>query len=188
MAKLALVPLLLALGCLVAGLYGALHDQVSFTASPDYFFAFKFHQFEIPAHLQNRLGAGIVGFLATWWMGAIIGVPILAMGLLFSDARAYARHCLAAFAVVAATALAVGFGALAIAWFTLTADNLPAFWFPDGVEDRVAFARVGVMHNFSYLGGFLGIVTGLVYLALARWRETRKAIARPRNLAHCEPG
>jgi hypothetical protein len=172
MAKLTLIPLLL-LGCLFAGLYGAVHDQVSYTVSPDYFFSFKFHQFEIPAHLQNRIGAGIVGFLATWWMGVIIGIPILAMGLLFSDARSYARHCFTAFAVVAATALVVGVGALAVASLTITADNLPAFWYPEGVQDRVAFARVGVMHNFSYLGGFLGILTGLAYLALARWRQTR---------------
>jgi hypothetical protein len=178
MSKLTLVPVLLAFGCLVAGVYGALHDQVSFTASPDYFFAFKFHQFQIPANLQNRLGAAIVGFLATWWMGVLIGIPILTMGLLFPDARSYARHCLIAFAVVAATALVFGLGALAIALFTLTADNLPNFRFPEGVQDRVAFARVGVMHNFSYLGGFLGIVTGLAYLALARWRQLRAASPR----------
>lgn len=178
MAKLSLVPLLLAVGCVVAGLYGALHDQVSFTVSPDYFFAFKFYQFDIPAQLQNRLGAGLVGFLATWWMGVIIGIPILAMGLLFSDSRSYARHCLAAFAVVAATALVVGLGALATAWLTLTADNLPAVWYPEGVQDRVAFARVGVMHNFSYLGGFLGILTGLAYLAGARWRQLKTGSSR----------
>jgi hypothetical protein len=28
------------------------------------------------------------------------------------------------------------------------------------ISDDVSFARAGVMHNFSYLGGLLGIITG----------------------------
>jgi hypothetical protein len=175
MAKLLVAPLLLVLGCLIAGVYGALHDQVSFTASPDYFFAFKFHQFQIPLHLQNRVGAAIVGFLATWWMGVLIGVPLLTAGLVFPDARSYARHCLMAYAVVAVTALVFGLGALAVASFKINAHNLPPFHYPAGVQDPVAFARVGVMHNVSYLGGFLGILTGLSYLAIARRRQLKLA-------------
>jgi hypothetical protein len=171
MAKLLLVPVLLAFGCVAAGLYGALHDQASFTVSPDYFFALKFHQFHIPSHLQNRVGAGIVGWRATWWMGAIIAVPLLAAGLLFPDARSYARHTLAAFAVAAGVALAFGVGALALASFTIDANHLPPYHFPAGVADRVAFARVGMMHNASYLGGVVGILGGLIYLAVSRWRS-----------------
>ncbi len=179
MAKLALVPVLLAVGCVMAGAYGALHDQISYTVSPDYFHAFKFHQFHVSPHLQDRLGAAIVGFKATWWMGAIIGPPLLIAGLLIPGARSYFKHVLIAFAVVTATALIVGLGALAVASINITPDNLPNFWFPEGVVDRVAFARVGVMHNFSYLGGFLGIVTGVVYLAIAKWRMAAPA-APPR--------
>jgi hypothetical protein len=163
----------------MAGVYGALHDQISYTVSPDYFFAFKFHQFHVSPHLQNRVGAAIVGWKATWWMGAIIGPPLLAAGLLIPGARAYLKHVLIAFAVVTTTALIVGLGALAVAAVNVTPDNLPNFWFPEGVVDKVAFARVGVMHNFSYLGGFLGIVTGVVYMAIARRRMTPDCAAAP---------
>jgi hypothetical protein len=173
MARLLLVPALLAFGCLLAGIYGALHDQISFTASPDYLYAFKFHQFQIPAEHQNRIGAAIVGWRATWWMGVIIGVPLMCVGLTFPDVRSFVRHMLIAFVVVTATALAFGLGALAYASSTLNADNLPNFHYPPGVANRVEFARVGVMHNFSYLGGLVGIVTGLAYLAIARWKLPR---------------
>ena len=44
--RLRCLPVLLVFGCVIAGVYGALHDQISFTVSPDYFFAFKFHQFQ----------------------------------------------------------------------------------------------------------------------------------------------
>jgi hypothetical protein len=46
-------------------------------------------------------------------------------------------------------------------------------WYPSGVAHKVAFAGAGTMHDFSYLGGFLGIVTGSVYLIVERVRLRR---------------
>jgi hypothetical protein len=40
--------------------------------------------------------------------------------------------------------------------------NLPNLHYSEGVANRVEFARVGVMHNFRYLGGLVGIVTALL--------------------------
>lgn len=174
MAKIALFPVLLIAGCLISGLYGALHNQISYSVSPDYFHAFKFHQFGIPEGLDNRIGASIVGWRASWWMGVIIGVPVLLVGLVMPDARSYLTRSLIAFAVVAITALITGLGALACASSSITASNLPGYWYPEAVIDQVAFARAGTMHNFSYLGGFLGVITGSLYLVAERIRLTRR--------------
>ena len=172
MGKVALFPVLLIAACLTAGLYGALHNQVSYTVSPDYFHAFKFHQFGIPEGLQGRVGASIVGWRASWWMGLFIGVPVLLVGLILPGWKVYLSRCLIAFAVVAGTALLVGLGALLYAYLTISEASLPGYWYPDQVADKVAFARAGTMHNFSYLGGFLGIVTGSLYLIVERMRRT----------------
>jgi hypothetical protein len=107
-------------------------------------------------------------------MGLIIGVPILLVGLMMPDAKAYLSRILIAFAVVAATVLVVGLGALAHASSSITAFDLPDYWYPDGVTDRVAFARAGTMHNFSYMGGFVGIITASLYLVAERIRLTRR--------------
>ena len=174
MKKAALFPVLLIAACLIAGLYGALHNQVSYTVSPDYFHAFKFHQFGIPESLQGRVGASIVGWYASWWMGLFIGVPVLLVGLILPGWKAYLSRCLIAFAVVAGTALLVGLGALVYACLTISEASLPGYWYPNQVADKVAFARAGTMHNFSYLGGFLGIITGSLYLIVERVRRTRR--------------
>jgi hypothetical protein len=174
MAKAAIFPVLLVAGCLISGLYGMLHNQISYTVAPEYFHAFKFHQFAIPNGLHNRIGASIVGWQASWWMGFIIGIPILLVGLMMPDAKAYLTRILIAFAIVAATALIVGLGALANASSSITALDLTEHWYPDGVTDRVAFARAGTMHNFSYLGGFLGIITASLYLVAERMRLMRR--------------
>jgi hypothetical protein len=178
MAKLLLFPVLLVAACIVAGVYGALHNQISYTVSPDYFFAFKFHQFAIPEDFRNRMGAAIVGWEASWGMGLILGVPVFLLGLILPDWKTYRTHGLVAIVVVAGTTLVVGFGALVFGYFTISEGSLPDYWYPQEVVDCVAFARAGTMHNFSYLGGGIGIITGSAYLIAARsWLTKRRASA-----------
>lgn len=174
MAKFALFLVLLVAGCMISGAYGAIHNQISYSVSPDYFHAFKFPQFGVPDGLDNRIGASIVGWIGSWWMGLIIGIPLLLVGLAMPDEKTYITRIFIAYAVVAATALFIGLGALVYASISITDSNLPDFWYPEGVSDRVAFARAGIMHNFSYLGGGIGIITGSLYLVVARIRLTRR--------------
>jgi hypothetical protein len=141
-----------------------LHNQISFTVSPDYFHAFKFEQFGIREDLHGRIGAAIVGWHASWWMGLLIGVPVLLVGLILPGWKAYLSGCL---------------GALIYASLTISEASLPRFWYPDGVADPVAFARAGTMHNFSYLGGFIGIFTGSLYLVVERVRIRSTIAAEP---------
>ena len=62
------------IGALIAGLYGIVHDQVTFTLSADYFYRLKFVQFRFADFgLPVRVFVGIIGFLATWWVGLIAG-------------------------------------------------------------------------------------------------------------------
>jgi hypothetical protein len=177
MARLVLIPLLMIVGCVLAGLYGVLHDQLSYTVSPEYFTAFKFRQFEVAPALQNRVGVAVIGWLATWWMGVIMSAPLITGALLFRDARSGARQCLIAYAVAGLTAMLFGLGGLAAGYALFSETSLPTFAFPADVVDRVAFARVGLMHNSSYLGGVVGIGTGLIYLAISQWRFLRRGQA-----------
>lgn len=174
MAKLACFPALLVFGCLIAGLYGMVHNQISYTVSPEYFHAFKFAQFAIPLEFHNRIGAAMVGWMASWWMGLVIGVPLLLIGLIVPGWKTYVTRCLIAIAIVVATTLAIGLITLLIAYQTATPD---LFWIPDAVGDRVAFARAGAMHDASYLGGFIGILTGSAYLFVEHYRIKRQIAA-----------
>ena len=59
----------LVIAIIIAGIHGAIHDQISFTFSEEYFTRFKFIQFNLSwAYESPRLGAALVGFLAAWWM------------------------------------------------------------------------------------------------------------------------
>ena len=52
---------------------GSIHDQVTYSISPEYFTKFKYQQFGFdPAWFGgHRQTVAVIGFLATWWMGII---------------------------------------------------------------------------------------------------------------------
>ena len=55
----------LAVSCCIAALFGALHNQVSFTLSDEYFTKFKFFQFGLSEFdVAPRILAAYVGILA----------------------------------------------------------------------------------------------------------------------------
>ncbi|MEM0895836.1 MAG: hypothetical protein AAGJ79_03045 [Verrucomicrobiota bacterium] len=161
-----------AIGSLVAGCYGIVHDQITYTLSPEYFTRFKFHQF---AHANfgwgDRAFAGTIGFLATWWVG-LIGGWLLGRTSARKDGTLPAMKELApSFCLVmAASALVAFFGFLygTVRW--AQSPDAWSWWRENyGVEDLSAFARVGHIHNGSYVGGAIGTI-----IVVARTRRRNR--------------
>ena len=150
---------------LIAGVYGALHDQISFTVSSEYFTEFKYHQFGfVDSPLPDRVKAAAIGFLASWWMGVPIGLFVGVFGFLHKPARLMFTRSIRAFGIVAVVALVVGIGGLVYGWL-FASHNLADYdgWFrPEGLAHPAHFLSVGHMHNFSYLGGVIGMVAGII--------------------------
>jgi len=149
-------------GALIAGAYGILHDQITFTIGPEYFHNFKFHQFAYADFgFGDRIFASFIGFVATWWVGLIVGW-ILARRCLPNQQRSTARKqiCLG-FAVVFATGFLAGVvGYLYGVWRGPDADY--SAWQSAlaqyNVSDHWSFMRVGYIHNARYIGGLAGLL------------------------------
>lgn len=163
----------MAAACLLAAVYGAVHNQISYTVAPEYFHGLKFQQFRLAPEFHNRIGAGIVGVLASWWMGLVIGMPIYVAGLFVRGTGPFVRSFMRAALVVVCVTLAMGLGALIWAKWALSAENLPGWMAGRDIADPVAFAQVGTMHNFSYLGGQVGLLVGLMVIIRAAARSRR---------------
>ena len=148
------------LGSLLAGIYGILHDQITYTISPEYFTQVKFVQFHwADFGLPPRVFIAEVGFLATWWVGFIaawfiarITVPAYPPGMAF-------RRTMQGFSIifaVAAAAFVVGY-LLGILW---TADSTSPVW--------THFLQVAFIHDAGYLGGLIGLIVAILYLRRAK--------------------
>ncbi len=163
MVKFLFIPVLFVIACLLAGIYGAVHNQISYTVSPEYFTQFKFHQFKIADGTPDRIGAAIVGWRAAWWMGLVIGIILIPMGLVRYDSRNYFWGMIRVFGIVVVTTLLVGMVGLLIGFLTIDAQTVGNISrFGNQIANDVAYARAGTMHNYSYLGGFIGMITGSV--------------------------
>ncbi|MEZ6142217.1 MAG: hypothetical protein R3B84_16785 [Zavarzinella sp.] len=151
-----------ALGAIVASCYGFLHDQITYTISPEYFLQFKFHQFAFADFgLPKRLFVGIIGILATWWVGMIGGWVLARRHRSSPPHSSKRRQILRGFAAVFTIAVLAGLLGYAYGiWRGPNADYRP--WESTlrayQVTDKYAFIRVAYIHNASYIGGGLGIV------------------------------
>jgi hypothetical protein len=172
--KIGIFAVLTVAGVAIASLYGALHNQVSYSVSSEYFTRFKFEQFDIPSSLPERIGAGFVGIQASWWMGLPIGIILALVGFIHKDANSMLRFTLQSFAVVATVTLAVGIIGLLYGWFYLSTQPLSEFsdWYiPSDLTSQSAFIAAGSMHNFSYLGGVIGMFFGAWWQIRSRRRR-----------------
>jgi hypothetical protein len=168
-----LIVVLLAIG--VCAAFGALHNQVSYTVSPDYFHAFKFYQFDVAEPLRNRLGASLVGVGASWWMGVPLGL-ILGLPTLLQPTRSgFVRAT--SLSIVTMLAVTIATGAFGLALGSTVVDAPARLEIYDGVpvQDPAAFWRAGSMHNFSYLGAAIGLVPALCVQGLVYRGEVRRA-------------
>ena len=161
-------------GAAIAGLYGIIHDQVTFSISPEYFTRLKFTQFHwANTGLPVRFFVAEIGFLATWWVGFIAGWVLARISAQTPEPRPMLSLVTRGFAIVIGAAF---FAAVAAFVYGMKQDTdsensgLAAFAAALGVSDVSAFVRVAYIHNAGYLGGLFGIITA----ALLLWRKVHR--------------
>jgi len=176
--KLIALILLLIIAPILGGVYGIVHDQITYTISNEYYSKFKFIQFGLDnwgmgenigtentpeIKLNNpRIGAAIVGFLATWWVGMIIGIILGLIGLIHRNGKEMFKITMRATLITIGIALIVGIIGLIYGKLFL-ASNPPNWFLPENLINRTNFIMVGSMHNFSYLGGLIGMIVSVTY-------------------------
>lgn len=159
---------------LLAGIFGVIHDQITYTVSPEYYTKFKFRQFGLlDLALPDRVRAAIVGFLASWWMGIPIGILVGSVGFIHRGHKRMFAVSLRSFVLVVAFTLLVGLIGLAYGFFSTATINRADYqgWFiPADIVDLRRFLCVGYMHNASYIGGALSIFAAWIYHVTIRVR------------------
>ena len=163
------------LGGLVAGAYGVIHDQITYSISHEYFTKLKFDQFHYADFgLGHRFYAGTIGFLASWWVGAIAAwflarrlLPVQASESSTLNRPSVFRQIGLGILVMLGVVLLFGVGGYGYGlWRGPDADY--GMWLPItqplGVEDSYSFIRVAYIHNASYLGALVGLIVALLTL------------------------
>jgi hypothetical protein len=164
-------------GSLLAGLYGAAHDQLSYTLSPEYFTKLKAPQFWYADFgWPPRVFAAEVGFLAGWGVGLIAGWFLARLGLARQPAEQRRGATIRAFAIMLCmTLLSSGGGLLLGYWRTQSSlESWAEYQQVLRLDDLHGFVQVAYLHAGSYAGALLGFIlaAGVV------WRETQRRTRR----------
>jgi hypothetical protein len=182
MRKLATFLIIVLAAIVIASIYGVGHDQVTYSISPEYYTKFKFIQFNLAdsgaaQHMtQPRSAVVIVGVKASWWMGLYIGVILAALALMFRNADTMFASAMQALGIVLLIAIVCG----VIGGYygrDVLAKRGVDWWLPDNLVHRNDFITVGSIHNFSYLGGAIGLVVAIAFLFFKRQRLQKRATA-----------
>jgi len=190
MNKIVALILILIIAPILGRIYGIVHDQITYSISEEYYTKFKFIQFGLENWgfgqnigtgkapeiiLDNpRFGAAIVGTLATWWVGLIIGIFLGLIGLIHRNGKEMISVTVKAIALTTGIALLTGLVGLLYGKIFLV-ENPPNWFLPDNLIERGNFIMVGSMHNFSYLGGLIGLMCGIIF-SIRQKRKYKNAI------------
>jgi hypothetical protein len=162
-------------GTLMAGVYGILHDQITYSISPEYFTRVKFIQFHwADFGFPPRVFVAEIGFLATWWVG-FAAAWFLARFTVPSLPPKHARQLILTGSLMifasALTAATVGY------FYGLFYDfnNVSAEWLDTAevlrIQDVPSFVRVANIHLASYLGGLIGLIAASIYVQAVKSRN-----------------
>jgi hypothetical protein len=117
MKKLGMFLLFLPAAGLVAGLFGMIHDQISYSISNGYFTKFNFIQFHLlDLDVPERIRVAEVGFLASWWMGVPLGLLCGLAGFVQRSPALMQRALIWPLLAIPAFALTFALAGLAYGW------------------------------------------------------------------------
>jgi len=156
------------LGALIAALYGIVHDQITYTISPEYFTRLKFRQFYYADFgFPVRVYVAEIGALATWWVGFAAGWFMARVFIPLRTSSAPLRLVVHGFIIMLGCAFLaglIGYSCGAFRDISPANSGLADYAESIGVKDIPAFVRVAYIHNAGYLGGLIGLIVAIVNL------------------------
>ncbi len=152
------------LGGVIAGSYGVIHDQITYSISPEYFTHMKFEQFAwADCGFPPRVFASVIGWLASWWVGVFSAWFLARLTVPAWPATDAWRITLWGFAITfAGSALAAIAGAALGSRPAARNADWDSYADLLGIRDVPAFVQTGYIHNGSYLGGAIGLIVACV--------------------------
>jgi hypothetical protein len=154
------------LGGLLGGVYGAIHDWMTYVISSEYFTRMKFDQFSyLDTGLPPRWHAAQIGFIAAGAVGLAGGWFVARTAVPRWPARMAWRQTMISFLIMIVVAMAAGLtgnflghhsGVGAVLWNDLCATL--------HVTDAAAFQRVALIHTAGYPGALAGLILAILLL------------------------
>ena len=156
--------LIIIFSVIIASLFGAIHNQISYSVSSEFFTNFLFGNFGTNEwNIKNeRLEATIVGIIGSYWVGLILGIIYLIIFLFLRTENNF-KNIMNAILINICFAFLGSMIAYLIAKFFISYENSGVF-IDFGTQNPQNYLEAAFMNTGSYIGGIVGIIPGILYL------------------------
>lgn len=174
MKKISIIILIIFLSITVSVIYGILHDFITSGISPEFYTKYTFFNFGILDDYSRPFNGNWVfaliwvGFFSTWWFGFFAGLILAILGLKYNDLKLILNVTLKSIMVIIGITLLFGVFGYVIAVLN-PSEIIENNNFPFEIENKINFNKVRKIHNFSYLGGFFGLMIGTFNQIKNKW-------------------
>jgi len=170
MKKIITLLLIVICASLAAGSYGALHDMITYRISPEYYTYYKFIEFGLTESYDQKVSnpllfAAASGFLATWWIGGIIGLIIGGLVLAFSDSTNKQIIIISSINTAIIFAASSCCGLIGWLWGIYLSGADEALYIHDVLlqaDEVKCMTMVSYIHSFGYIGSAIGFVIAIM--------------------------
>ena len=156
--------LIVIISIILASIFGAIHNQISYSVSSEFFQSFLFGNFGTGDwNINNhRIEASIVGILGSYWVGLILGIIYLII-FLFIDTNNNFKYIFKALLINLLLSLIGSILGYLVAHFFVSIESSD-IRMDFGVNHPQNYIEAAYMHEGSYYGGILGLLFGVAYL------------------------
>lgn len=160
------------MAALLAGIYGMIHDHISYSISNEYYTKYRFLQYGLVNEdgdriIHPRVFVSLIAFFSTWWLPFISGVVFGFFNLIQSSWRKLFQTSFVAIMIaVLITIISELIGLfLGIIFLSKLSKSFFVDWcfIPDNLQHFENYIAVGSMDIFSFIGGIIGLVLGIFY-------------------------
>jgi hypothetical protein len=127
--------------------------------SPEFFTKVRFEQFGMEV-TSGRIGAAIIGWKNTWKTGFGLTLILTLVGLIHPNAKSMAVNTLKAIFINLFVAFLFGIVGLTLGMYF---NQISGLKIPDIIVEKKAFMAVEQMHNFSNIGGLIGLCIAVIW-------------------------
>ena len=161
---------------LIAGLYGIIIDEFSYTVSGDFFTKFRFLQYNYPP-TAGRYEVAVMGWKNNWILGFFVGIPLAIVGLLHKEDSKIFLYILKSFLITLIVAAFTSLAGFFVGKYFLTKEV--ANWnLPENISDPDTFMAIETMNNFSFMGATIGMLLAILW-QMERRKKDQKIFSYP---------
>lgn len=173
MKKAQIIIVTILLTSILAGIFGALNNQITYLLSPEFYTKSLFPQFGFVEYGLStpKTTAAIIGVWSTWWVGLLIGIIISFTSLIHLTSFLMIREIRKSLLIIISSVIFFGFLGYLFGVISLT-ETLINFGFEGTQEQLKNFIIVGYIHDFEYLGG----ITSLIFTVIFQMKNKKELI------------